>query len=97
MKTKVVIPHLDTDGNKSATILSFHGAVDRRRLKREVRKFVRSAFGRSVTVEWIAKVPQYYQDVGRVVTNEEVEDWIQRIQDDSSENEGDCQCQAVAS
>jgi hypothetical protein len=89
-ETKVMLPWFDTDGNKNWSVLTFKGDVDHRRVRREIRKFVLHNFKRRVSNRWIDEMavinPQDAEVQPRIVTDEEVEAFIQRMRYEENED-----------
>lgn len=95
---KVAIPFWTTDNMKSMAFLTFDGDVDRRRVLREVRKYVKLTFGITPSKEWLQKVPQYSPRVlvqGELL-NVVINEWIERIECHEDEDESDTDCEGGA-
>lgn len=94
----IIVPWFDSDGMKQRSHMVFKGTVDRRRLHREVRRFINTNFG-STPAGYIKSLVlancrafQKLSDARAVtstVTDALVEEWIKRIKDDTDENESD--------
>lgn len=93
--TKVAIPYTGYNGGQEVAVLRFVGDVDRRRIYREIRKFVKHNFGIQVTKEWIQKVPVIIPEPQ--LTAEEIqqvtEDFIRRIEYNEDQDEGHSESQ----
>ena len=84
---KACIPYVDHNGMRNMVVLSFYGDVAERRVRREIRKYIKGFMGRCVSKEWIEKnvtlitSPITGLSAEVVVTDDMVEDWISRIED----------------
>lgn len=92
----VLVPWFDTDGNKQWSNVKFTGWVDRRVLRRCLRKFIKTNFNTSVSKSYLdALISESVQLITdkpvdrRIVSDREVEEWIQRIQCNDDDNEID--------
>lgn len=97
--TKVMVPYMNTDGEREWGMMSFTGDVDRRRIYREVRKMVERTFNRKVTKAWLRNkvliaAPGAVAEPTKQQLNALVEAFIERMQDapegqpDTSRQEG---------
>lgn len=79
--TVVLAPWFDTDGNKNWFNFKFSGAVDRRRVFREIRKHIKNALSVSVSKKWIMEncLILNNPDV-RQPSQSEIEAFIQRME-----------------
>ena len=104
----IMIPWFDTEGMKQRAFLCFKGDVDRRRVYREVRRWAKLNFNKTMPS---AEIKQIVAINARTFTNvinpaqraanravgldALVDEWIKRIQDDTEdEGQPDTGCQA---
>ncbi len=102
MNPWILIPWFDSEGSKQWLTMKFSGWVERRKLRRCVRKFIKNTFNKRVSKMYLNSIitaslmkPCEAQYTRKRATDEEVEAWIGRIQcdDDTPDTEGDASIQ----
>lgn len=97
----IIVPWFDTEGMKQRSHLVFKGEVDARRVKREVTRFMRDNFNCRPHTGYVQKLvqaniaaftqvmnPAFKIADRKAGLNQQIEDWLQRIQDDSNDDQG---------
>ena len=102
MNPLILLPWFDTDGNKQWSTLKFIGWVERRKLRRCIRKFINNTFNKTVSKTYLDEIitaslasGSTAQYTRKRATDAEVEAWLERIQcdDDTPDSEGDAYIQ----
>lgn len=94
-ETKLLMPATDENGRRSWIQLTLNApdGIDRRRIKRIVRQFVKSNFGASMddtywrNVQIVNQYKNRQVKIPQRVLNEMVEAWIERLEADADTNE----------
>ncbi len=104
-ETKLLMPATDENGRRSWIQLTVNApdGIDRRRIKRIIRQFVKSNFGASMddsywrSVQIINQYTNRQVKIPQRILNEMVEAWIERLEADADTNEQDTGSQEAAS
>lgn len=74
--------------------LTFRGNVDRKRVYRMVRRYIRNTIGREPKEWWVRKLCRYFPIVPTYASEDTIEAWIKRIECNEDEGQPDSSSEA---